>query len=361
MSPWTRPVLGLLATLAALSLAYGGVMAFRDGADLERRAVEAARFRARLDPYAVPDATYPPSALPFFAATVPPDRSPLLPASWLILNLGAVGAIGATVALPRRDRWPRWALWAFALVVAACKPTRAGIALGQFHLIPLAAILGCEALAATRPIRAGLLLALALVKPTMSLPYLFVLAAKRRWMTLSVALSAQAMLAAFACAWLSAGPSRLLREWLDNARSQLALGTIDVPSLIGRADPSLIRWGPLATVMILLGSGLLIGIWRRRSSMGLTALATFSAAVMTYHRHYDLVLLLPTLAYFADRAIVGRSRLAGWSAVVLGAALVVPSYGRFVGRFFESVYDVAFVVVAYAALAVLLREIASER
>ena len=348
-----------LAVLASVALAYGVRTALRDSADLERRATEVRLFRARSDPYAVPDMTYPPTALPIFAATVPTGSTIVRRVTWIVFNLVAIAVIGAVVVQTWGRSWPLPVRLAFVLIVIACKPTRAGIALGQFHLIPIALILVAEALAAKRPGLSGILAGLSLTKPTMSVPYLFVMAARRRWGALAVAIGLQVALLAVVSGWLMTDPATLIREWMSNARSQLAYGTIDVPSLLGRAVPALTGLMPLATLAILAASVVLVYALRDRSALGLTSLATFAAAIMTYHRHYDLVLLLPTLAYLVDRGCRGR-RGAGWAAALFGALLIWPSDKKFVGATAEAVYDFVFLISCYAVLAVLVREVVTE-
>lgn len=349
----------ILGVLAILAVGYGVRTALRDSADLDRRATEVRLFHARLDPYVVPDMTYPPTALPIFAATVPTGSTTTRHVTWIVLNLATTALIGLLVILTWGRGWPLPVKLAFVLVVAACKPTRAGIALGQFHLIPVALILAAEAAGTKKAGLAGLLAGLSLTKPTMSVPYLFVTAARGRWRALSVAIGLQVALLAGVSAWLMTDPATLVREWFSNARSQLAYGTIDVPSLLGRAVPSLSGSAPIATIAVLGASVALIFSLRDRSALGLTSLATFAAAVMTYHRHYDLVLLLPTLAYLIDRGCRGR-RGAGWAAGLFGALLIWPSDKKFVGATAETIYDFVFLISCYALLAILIREVASE-
>lgn len=348
-----------LAALASLALAYGVRTALRDSADLERRATEVRLFRGRFDPYAVPDMTYPPTALPIFAATVPTGSTIVRRVTWIVFNIVAIAVIGSVVVQTWGRSWPLPVRLAFVLIVIACKPTRAGIALGQFHLIPIALILVAEALAAKRPGLSGILAGLSLTKPTMSVPYLFVMAARRRWGALAVAVGLQILLLAAVSGWLMTDPTTLIREWMRNARSQLAYGTIDVPSLIGRAMPSLAGSTPLLTIAILGASAALIYFLRNRSPLGLTSLATFAAAMMTYHRHYDLVLLLPMIAYLVDRGCRGRTS-AGWAATLFGALLIWPSDKKYVGATAEAVYDFVFLISCYVVLAVLVREVATE-
>ena len=42
---------------------------------------------------------------------------------------------------------------------------------------------------------------------------------------------------------------------------------------------------------------------RSRSGFGLVSLSLFFAAIWTYHRHYDMVLLVPSFAYFVDQTV----------------------------------------------------------
>ena len=353
------PALLGLAVLAVVSLAYGARTALRDSADLERRAIEVRLFQQRLNPYVVPDMTYPPTALPVFTATVPAGSATVRRTVWIALNFVAIALLGWVVVRTWGNSWPWPVRFAFVLVVAACKPTRAGIALGQFHLIPTALILGAEALAAKRPTVSGLLAGLSLTKPTMSLPYLIVLAVRCRWKALGVAIALQIALMAGVSVWLWTNPITLVAEWLANAGSQLAYGTIDVPSIIGRSVPALAAWTPAITLAILAGTFGVLYALRDRSPLGLTSVATFAAAVMTYHRHYDLVLLLPALAYLIERGCQGR-RGAGWTAIMFAGLVVVPSDGRLVGVTVESVYEVVFVIACYVVLGLLVREVVSE-
>lgn len=358
----TVPLLIALAILACGSLVYGVKTARVDSADLHRRAEEVQRFLHRQDPYEDEghDNTYPPPALPVFAATVPLGPAPVRIWVWIVLNLLALAAIGAVVVRTWGASWPPWVRAAFVLTAIASKPVRAGIALGQFHLIPTALILGAESLgAAGRPVASGLLTGLALTKPTIAAPYMLLLAARRQWQAFTVALALQTFLFGFASTWLGIGPATLTREWLRNARSQLAMGTIDVPSVLVRLMGSSAPDASAASLVALLATAAALVSLRRRSSLGLVALACFAAAVMTYHRHYDMVLLLPALAYLIDAALGARRPGAGWIAALFGFLLIIPSHRAISGRW-EAAYDLGFVVASYLTLAAVFVLIATE-
>ncbi len=357
----TIPLLILLGGLAAAGLAWGAAKALSDSADLERRAEEVELVLRRHDPYADPDMTYPPSAEPVFVALIAPIRGRWLRLGWLVLNgLALIGLIGA-IWDSWGKAWPPWAKAAFALAAAATKPVRAGFGLGQFHLIPsacLAASIGL--MERKRPIAAGLLVGIALTKPTMAAPFLFVLMAKRRWTTLGVALGLNLALTLAMSAWLGIGPAELLREWLDRAREQLSAGTIDVPSLASRAWPAMATRGSTLSLVVLAIAGAAIWALRKQSEAGLTSLSLAFAAIFTYHRPYDLVLLLPALASLFDGALARKSPAAGLGVLAFAGLLIAPNHPSVAGGL-ERVYDVALIGGAYLAMAALIVQVACER
>jgi hypothetical protein len=337
----------VLACLAAWSLHWGCSQSLRDGADLGRRVEEVGLWIRGEDPYADPDATYPPSALPVFAAVLGPLPETATAPVWLGLNLAALAAFGAGCLAIWGRGWTRSGALAFLLWLAACRPVRAGLALGQFHLIPAALLVWTvPALRSGRPAWTGVLLGLALVKPTMALPVALVWMVVGRWKALGVAASVQAGLWLLASVWLSVSPLRLGVEWLANARSQVSAGALDVPSLVARLAPGGGVSAPWVSLLVLLGGGLVL--WRLRSAgeSTLLALAMGLAAVFTYHRHYDLVLLVPLILALGSRA--GRLDLT--LAMAMAGLLVVATNPAWM-RPLERPVEVAFAAAMYAGLA----------
>jgi hypothetical protein len=348
------PLLIAQAILAAGSLIWAASVALSDSADLIRRSEEVALFVQRADPYDDPDMTYPPTAPPVFTPLVAPFGKPALRAVWLGLNLIALGVLcGAIIAAWGRS-WPLWLKLSFALAAAASRPVRGGIGLGQFHLVPTALLmLALTAIEAGWPILAGLMVGAALTKPTMALPFLVYLAIRRRWLPLMVALGLQGALLAFVSAWLGIGPWRLIREWLTNARGQLAAGTIDLPTIVPRLWPSCPLDASQLGLVALIGSGLLIVALRRSPDAGLASLALALSALFTYHRPYDLVLLIPTLAYLIEDARSAPSPPSTLTrtiaAIVFASLLIAPTDPRFTGPY-QGTAEAAFVVLVYGFL-----------
>lgn len=348
------PLLAILSLFAFGSLAWAGTHALGDSADLLRRAKEIQLLLRGSDPYQAPDMTYPPTALPVFAPLVAPFGPESLKVAWLVMNLVALALFcGAVVRLWGRD-WPAWLQVAFCLAVVASKPVRGGIGLGQFHLIPMVLmLLSVAALNGRRSAIAGLLVGLALAKPTMAVPFLGYLAVRREWRALAVAaLSQVGALMAVSC-WLRVTPWRLMGEWLANARRQEAAGMIDVPSLVARAWPHLpVSSTQLAAVLLIVTFAAMLA-FRRQSDFALVSFSTFMAAIFTYHRPYDLVLLVPALALAVDTARHGRGRSRmpkALVAILFAVLLISPSHPSVMGRF-EHTYEVLFIVLSYAFLA----------
>ena len=332
-----------------------------DSADLLRRAEEVALFRRRIDPYTDPDMTYPPTAPPIFTVLVAPFRGWALKAFWLGLNLAALAALCGGIVRLGAGGWPGWLRAAFCLAVAASKPARGGIGLGQFHLIPTA--LAVLAIGTRSEVAAGLMMGIALVKPTIALPFLALLAARRRWRALAVALGLQAVLLAGDSAWLSIGPLRLIREWLALARLQVPAGSIDLPTLAHRAWPGVPALGAAIPLVVLTLACAGTVAWRHRSDLALAGVSGAAAAIFTYHRFYDLVLLVPALAFLIDVAHRDRGPLAvaaGVGAAVFAAVLIVPEQPfEWVGL--GRVYETAFVGLTYLLLGLALGLVASRR
>jgi hypothetical protein len=396
-----RPILlpSLLAPLAAWGLLWGIRHGLTDSADLWRRAEEAALFLARSDPYADPDLSYPPSAAPVFAGLIAPFPTRFLPAAWVALNLVALAALATGLLRIWGRPWPGWLRAAFLFALAASKPVRAGIALGQFHLIPTALVVwSFPLLASGRDVMAGLLVGLALMKPTMALPILGIWLLRREWRALGVAIGAQAALTAATSAWLAIPPWTLTREWLANARLQEAAGTIDVPTILARIWPGLPISGTTISLIVLsIGMAGFYAVQRassrnpgvtdlrrvgtaHRSSVGvigsvggahptktadsvdldaagnLLSLGLYLAAIFAYHRHYDLVLLLPALAWLVERGRL-QSGPAAWPirmvAMAFAAMLILPSNPAPLRRF-EAVYELAFLATSYVVLGLMI-------
>jgi hypothetical protein len=343
-----------LALFAVVSLSWAGARAIRKSDDLCRRVEEVRLFLDRSDPYVDPDCTYPPSALPVFAALTAPFGDVTVKPIWLALNVGALGLVCILMLRLWARDWPPVLKLVFALAIVASKPVRLGIGLGQFHLIPLLLILlALFAMRTGRRVLAGVLVGIALTKPTMVIPFLAFMVTRRQWTALFTAVGFQAVALMGTSAWLRIGPDRLLREWLELARSQQGAGLIDVTTLVQMIAPHASWLATALGVAVLIVGCAAIYRFRACSELALVSMAGFVAAVSTYHRPYDLVLLFPAWLYLvnaAHQASAQRSLARYGFSVVLGVLMVVP-VEPFGNLGLEHAYNAVYIATAYALFA----------
>jgi hypothetical protein len=156
---------------------------------------------------------------------------------------------------------------------------------------------------------------------------------------------------------LRIGPDRLMAEWFARARGQQAEGLIDLPSVALRCCELPPMASPLITLAVLALGGAATWAWRRGPDFGLIGLGAFLAAIFTYHRTYDLVLLIPALALAIDAGTRAQGprgrRLTRAAAALFAALLIAPSHPAAAGRF-GALHDAAFIPMAYAFLALTL-------
>lgn len=352
---WILVGLAMLGPLALASLAWGVRNAVRDSGDLMRRAEEVSLFVAGRDPYGDPDMTYPPSAPVVFTPLVAPFSGETLRVVWIVLNLVALGVVCWVIPRLGARRWPWWWRLGFALAALASKPVRLSLGLGQFSLLPLALALAAIELERAEGDRrgkswlAGLMLAIALVKPTVALPFLALFVVRGWTLAALAAIGFQAAALAGVAAWLQVSPSRLVAEWLARSRSQRAAGLIDVPSVAERFLPGASGYATPMALALLAACGAVLWVGRRRSLLAQTAIAGWFAALFTYHRPYDLVLLLPGLAWLIERGMESSGRFG--LALGFAALLIVPSHPAVIR---EPLYDAVFITACYAVFGGML-------
>ncbi len=213
-------------------------------------------------------------------------------------------------------------------------------------------------LARRREVSAGLLVGIALAKPTMAVPFLGFLAVRRHWKALAAALAFQVLALLAMLAQLGRSPVLLLHEWLGRAREQASAGLIDVPSVLERIWPGC----PVPTGLV---SGLVLGLglvaliaWRRRSDLELVSLCTFTAALFAYHRPYDLVLLIPPFALVLEDARRTRSRFVAGLLILIAVVMMAPTQPAVIS---EGAYNAVFIPLCYVLLALMILSLTRRR
>ncbi|MCX5662200.1 MAG: glycosyltransferase family 87 protein [Planctomycetota bacterium] len=315
--------------------------------DFERNWMAGRAWLEGVDPYTQSVMNnYPPYALPLFAL---PASIPFEAASLLMLLVNLVGAAMlvpvaylALRSLARAGRpaeplaetegggeLPIGVLAILSAAVALSLPVYFSVTLGQPTIyIALCAMGALIAQGRGRPVLAGLLLAIAAVKPQTVLPLFLLFLSGRKdiltWLTFTVAVG---------LSWLFSAPFDQLadrtREMLHNASSLTEPGQINdytndsgqVHSLLG-IDRLLYCMGlharPAVRVaqagLILLGGGWLwLKVVRpgQLSRPAAGAIVVAASMMFLYHRTYDLTILALPLTYAAGLATrtTGRPRL----------------------------------------------------
>ena len=275
----------------------------------------------------LPVATYPPSATFFLSlllGSIPRDTLTIL---WLWVNTGLLVLLG--MELRRHLDLP---LPIVLTVLLLWRPTHEVIRTSQFCFLVFACALAGIRLMDRRPWLAGLLFAAALVKPSLTLLFLFLPLVRRRWIALLVPFAVHLAGALGLAAWLNTPLRGLLAAWMEIPRYFLQ-GAYTLQELFNGLG---IENTPAATVAVLTFFAAVLGwSWMHRNAPVRDQLAflCFANLAWTYHERYDFVLLaLPLLGVLGRLADGGRERrwrdaamLAAF--VALEVALLDPVYG----------------------------------
>lgn len=239
---------------------------------------------------------------------------------WYYAGLNVLVVIGLSVGVYLAFRpWGRPMALLLALGVPAMHGVNLTLQVGQYGILVTGLLAGCLALLSCgREIPAGLLLGLALIKPTISAPFFLVLLCRRRFKACAAALGY--CLAASLIAWavLGTNPLELLRQLRVTAATYIHEGTFGPLQMLLAAG---IEPGRGIQILAVGGIALLFTILtlrgERLSLVDAFALAAVVGRLWTYHRVYDDVMLLFLLLSLASRMARCRSSILATGALFL--------------------------------------------
>jgi glycosyl transferase family 87 len=215
-----------------------------------------------------------------------------------------------------------------ALVPAALWSTGHSIGQGQLVVLVVPSILtGVRwAVVAERKgqeVAAALLVLFALVKPSLTAPFFWILVVARRRVA-ALAILGYVVLTLLATSYQDAPLSLVLRGWMRRGLHVAALqGDADLATALAAAGWQ--RWILPATLAVLALHGLWTWRHRRADPWLLLGMSGVVARLWTYHYPYDdLILLAPVLALARAAAGPARDRVAGGLALVAVTALMLP-------------------------------------
>jgi hypothetical protein len=255
------------------------------------------------DIYRLPDEApdYPPNAIVLLAplSRLPDDAAPVM---WAALNL----TLAPVVARLAVRSMPGARANGDALLLASMLLCWGGFrTLQQFTLVTLAFGLAAMSLARRAPVRAGVLLGLALAKPHIAVPFVLWALFERRWRMLTAALAVTVAGFSLYCVVADSSPASVVRGYVG------VLGLVyggDSLGLVGLANLkplfeqltaeftiSAALAGAAAAVLLILVcvAGFAEGSRHRPVVLAAPALAGIWSLLTFYHLTYNFLLLLP--------------------------------------------------------------------
>lgn len=269
---------------------------------------------------------------------------PAMKPTFLLLSVISAGTIAAwAYRLGRRRGFCEGVFLAAA--ATAISATSTTVHVGQYGLIVTALLFGtlvaCEAEAA---VAGGILLGMALLKPTIAGPFVLALAIGGQWLAAAVALAYVAVSAAAVSYWVNTPPDEMLSQLLANGATYVddrSAGLV-IPLMALGLSRSAVT--PLLAGGVMLPATAWMVALRRRPMLDLFAVAAVAGRLWSYHKNYDNMMLVFLLAALGVRVI--RPGVSSWTVAAFVAAGV--SLGTPAGLT-ESAGFLSFQIVAWLA------------
>ncbi len=239
-----------------------------------------------------PEATYPPTSAVLFAFTIGRFPSIWVVCVWTGFNFVLVALIAGELTALAAARMSR--PWAWGLIVPLLllwPPTAESIERGQFSLLVFWSVLRAHRVESRRPLVAGLLYCLALIKPSLGLPLVVLPALGGRWRVLFWTVVAQFMLLGAAGVKLHESPQGLIGGWLHVSR-YFRQGLYTIQELINVFHLDGTSFDILIPVLVVA-----IAAWiaRRYDQERRLAFFSFIAVGWMYHYTYDFIVLMAAI------------------------------------------------------------------
>ncbi len=315
------------------------------------------------DVYGLPRLTYPPGTYAFLFPAL--GWSSFDTVRWLWAGLSLLlcvflvrsvwREVGAVIPVEKTT----WTL--LVLSMASVSVTIGNGQMGLWVLVVmLTAVsrLGRKVGSGTLPMAA--LLALALIKPTASLPFLWLFVAVGEWRGLIGGLLLYSLLTLGAACYQDESVPNLLSSWLEQSRlSYQEPGYANLNSLLGTS--ALETWGFSLSLIIFLGAGAWVIVHRKADLWILAGVLGIVARLWTYHRIYDDLLLVPAVIALY-RHPEGSGRKWRQSFLILSlASLLAPGGLRLLPFPWGRVYELGQVAIWLGLLIFLVSLTRQER
>lgn len=290
--------------------------------DLRNRDIEHTIFARGENPFDSFEASQPPWGYPLGLALTWPDW-PAVRIYFAVLNGFALAFLMWWAYREPRAASTEVRLLLMAAVFAfggSCTATE----VGQVSIIVTALLAGalvCDRAGAGA--WCGLLVALAMIKPTIAVPFAVALLVTGRYRAAAAAAAYGAAASAFAWAVTGTDPLHMLQQMAGGAAKYVGDGTIGIMDLL--ASFGIVSAAQVALTPIIVAVPAMAVMTLSRRSLTLAfAVAAVWGRLWTYHKSYDDVMLAFLLVPLGVLAFTARSRAALVAFVAMGALAWIP-------------------------------------
>lgn len=296
--------------------------------DLKMRHEEVHGWFAGIPIYGGPNTGYPPASFVLFWPLL--GWLELTPARWLWAVASIAALIWLIFLLIQETGAETWLERVFvALIPLAIYPTGATIGNGQLMVLLLPALVaGLARLQSQRGWRddlfAACLMLIALVKPSVSVPFFWILLfVPRTWRPAALVVIGYLGLTFFAAAFQDSSLVAILREWLSGVSGLASWGGYaNLHALL--AAVNLENWSLPASMLLLVALGVWVYRHRERDPWLLLGVTGFITRFWTYHGWYDdLLILLPMIAFYRIARRSTDERQGAVAGVLFACTLLV--------------------------------------
>ena len=290
--------------------------------DLRNRDKEHALFVRGQNPFDHMEASQPPWGYPFGLALTWPEW-PAVRVYFAAINAAALAFLMWWAYRQPRDATPEVRLLLAGAALAfggSCTATE----VGQVSIVVtalLAAALWCDR--NQQQYASGVLVALALIKPTISVPFAVALLITGRHKAAVAATIYGAVATAVTWVVTGASPLHMLQQMAASASNYVDAGTVGVTDML--AAFGIVSSAQVALTPVIVGIPAAAVMVMSRHSLTLAfAVAAVWGRLWTYHKSYDDVMLVLLLLPLGVVAFSTRSRVALVSFAAIGALAWIP-------------------------------------
>ena len=290
--------------------------------DLRNRDIEHTIFARGENPFDTFDASQPPWAYPLGLLLTAPSW-PAVRVYFAVINALALAFLMLWAYREPRDAPPR-VRWLLAGAVFAFGGSCTATEVGQVSII-VTALLAAALLfdRARRPLACGLMVALALIKPTIAAPFALALVVTGRYRAAAAAAAYGAAACAFTWSVTGALPHHMLQQMASSAAKYVGDGTLGVMDMLAAFGIVSAAQVALTPIIVTLPAMALLAASRHSLTLAF-AVAAVWGRLWTYHKSYDDVMLVFLLGPLGVIAFHERSRTAAAAFAAVGVLAWIP-------------------------------------